>query len=116
MATDRFAAFRPASGIAGDLFAGQDPDDLSHVSPAVPLPVGQENPQKSAMSHVSHVSHGQNNETNARFPLTAYMVALMRHPNIDQADPVAAASKYGLSLGICRTYLEDERRRRRAQK
>lgn len=114
-ATDRFASFRPSAGTAEDLFSDLDEGPFTAPSPPVPAFRGRENPQKTAVSPASPVSPSEFKMWRGKFPLTSYLVALMKHPNIDQADPVTAAAKYGLSIEICKTYLDDEKRRRRTQ-
>lgn len=109
-AIDRFAAFRP-DGSPADLFSRPAPTPVSHT---VPPSVGHDKPQKTAVSHQSPLSHHQDAGAKEKFPLTAYMVALMKHPDIERADPVQAAKWYGLSEEVCRAYLTAEKQRRAA--
>jgi hypothetical protein len=111
---DRFAAFRPAQIAVDDLFSSIPHDADASQSPPVPAAWGPQNPQKTAMSPASPLSPELERRWRGKFPLTEYMVALMKHPDIEQADPGRAAEWYGLSGEVCRSYLEDEKRRRRA--
>ena len=66
------------------------------------------------MQHDWIETKGRAPQRKVEFPLTDYIVALMRHPDLGNACPTKAAQHYGLREDITRYYLEQEKHRRQS--